>query len=526
MAALGTIFAPDIPFNEGLLQPVEVRAPEGSLVNATKPAPISGATVYAAWFGTDAILEAANYLLADVGELALRRTGPWGCWTFAWLQSLNQHGEPWFWNVFTGGSGGGGALPGQDGANAILGIQTIDSFTPNIEEYEQQSPALFLERSFAKDSGGAGRFRGGLALQSFCVPYDVEGWDVVVFHNRLTAPSSAVSGGYPGSGSTIRFARDVRRDIERHWARMEPSPLKSYREGAEQPPTRAQGLWVDRSDGYYMRATGGPGLGDPVDRKEEAVEADVRDHFVSREMARTAYGVVLDEVTGRVIEEETSSLRERVRQERGMLPLGMDVLPGRPDDLSDPGAVERGRETVLGEYLGIDAEGEYRCLRCGYRFCSNALNWKWFAKCDDRVVNSQVILNSILERKQGDLMFRRYVCPGCATQIDTEVALSGEPPRWNFRPLALVQRQSRQFDPCDWLSLPSSASSALRCASSLRSTPRGFGHGPVFAARDQPKRTVSGADGGHRSIRPSSSAPTGQRSGVGGRTGIQQGISS
>ena len=58
--------------------------------------------MYAAWFGTDAILEAANYLIAGSESTAHRRTGPWGCWTFAWLQSLNQYGNPWFWNVFTG----------------------------------------------------------------------------------------------------------------------------------------------------------------------------------------------------------------------------------------------------------------------------------------------------------------------------------------------------------------------------------------------------------------------------------------
>ena len=64
IAAIGTVLAPDIPFNQGLLAPVDIVSPVGTLVNAVKPAPISGATVYGAWFGTDALLEALNYLIA------------------------------------------------------------------------------------------------------------------------------------------------------------------------------------------------------------------------------------------------------------------------------------------------------------------------------------------------------------------------------------------------------------------------------------------------------------------------------
>ena len=439
MAALGTILAPDIPFNEGLMRPVEILAPEGTLVNAVKPAPISGATVYAAWFGTDAILEAANYLIADTADLAHRRTGPWGCWTFAWLQATNQHGEPWFWNVFTGGSGGGGALPDRDGENAILGIQTIDAFTPNIEEYETQSPLLFVSRGFATDSGGAGRYRGGLALESLCVPYQCDGWDVTVFHNRLTAPSSSVSGGYPGSGSAIEFSRNIRQSLESAWRSSNQPATAAYVADTEWLPTRATGLRLDIDDGYYMRATGGPGLGDPIDRPAEAVVDDVGRGFVSRHMAAEVYGVVLDQAGEGPDGEGTDLRRAQIRADRQRLPLGSEVLPeGVPGP--DPGPVEPRREQVLGEYLGIDATGQYRCLRCGFTYCSNAMNWKWFARCAQAPVGPESIRNTIRERVDQDLVVRAYVCPGCATQVDLEVALRDEPARWNYRPLAVWRR--------------------------------------------------------------------------------------
>lgn len=439
IAALGTIIAPDIPFNEGLLNPVTITSPPGTLVNAIKPAPISGATVYAAWFGTDAILEAANYLIAGGESTEHRRTGPWGSWTFAWLQSLNQYGNPWFWNVFTGGSGGAGAMPFRDGENAMMGIQTIDAFTPNIEDYELQSPALFISRRYARDTGGAGKFRGGLALESLCGPYDVGGWDVTVFQNRRGAPSSAVSGGYPGAGAAIRFARGAFDDVRRRWDAGDTLPLDEYAETAEQPPTRGKGFRVAASDLYYMRATGGPGYGDPLSRDVSDVAGDVASGYVSEKTAREAYGVVCYG-DGVVVAEATQELRRQLRADRLLWPFGYQVL-GTAADAADPGPLQPAQAQTLGELLAIDGDGNYFCRNCGQELSSNAVNWKWHARVAEDVVSPEAIHASIHARPERDVMFRRYCCPACGVLIDTEVALRDEAPRWNYRPLK-VWRES------------------------------------------------------------------------------------
>jgi N-methylhydantoinase B len=445
IAAIGTVLAPDIPFNQGLLAPVDVVSPAGTLVNAVKPAPISGATVYGAWFGTDAILEALNYMIAGSEECSGRRTGPWGSWTYAWLQGSNQYGEPWFWNVFTGGAGGASAFPGRDGENAMMGIQTVDAFTPNIEDYERQSPVLFVHSGVARDSGGAGRWRGGLAGESFCVPYECEGWDVTVFQNRLTAPSSAVGGGYPGAGAAIRFARGARAVVEESWRARSAVPVPELRDAAEQPPARARGFRVEPGDGYYIRATGGPGLGDPLDRDPEAVAHDVARGWVSPEMAARAYGVVVtaagdasavDDVfpagnaAFAVDSAATASLRQAERARRRSFSAGLPPGPGSEDLPAVPGA-----PLVLSEALEVDAGGRYRCRACGRDLASNRSNWKYFALASEAPVSPDSIRNRILERADGSLVFRTYCCPGCATQLDTEVALAGEPPRWNYRAL-------------------------------------------------------------------------------------------
>jgi acetone carboxylase gamma subunit len=94
-----------------------------------------------------------------------------------------------------------------------------------------------------------------------------------------------------------------------------------------------------------------------------------------------------------------------------------------------------GSPLVLSEALEIDAGGRYRCRACGHDLGGGRSNWKYFALASEATVSSEAIHNRILERPDGSLVFRTYCCPGCALQVDTEVALAGEPPRWNYRGL-------------------------------------------------------------------------------------------
>jgi len=345
--------------------------------------------------------------------------------------------------IFTGIAGGASAMPFRDGVDAMGGIQTIDAFTANIEDYEIQSPVLFMNRGFASDSGGPGKYRGGLALESLAIPWDTEVWHATTNHNRLTAPASTVSGAYPGCGSVVKLVPDTRDDVFDHWQRGEHLPLSDYVDRGQGFTTRSTGVDVHDGDGYYIRSTGGQGSGDPLDRDFEAVARDTAGGLVSPVQAKDAYGVVLAD-DGSVDVVATHALRGSVREERKKRPLTREARDDGPDGADLEAGI--GGEQRLGEYLAINAEGQYCCRSCDHEFCSDRQNWKWFATYREDAVSPEVIKTDIKERPERDLVFREYACPGCGTQIETEIALLTEQPRWRYRPLSVWRDQQAAED--------------------------------------------------------------------------------
>jgi hypothetical protein len=188
-------------------------------------------------------------------------------------------------------------------------------------------------------------------------------------------------------------------DVNARLRRHEHLPIAEYALHAEHPPARARGFRVTADDAYYIRATGGPGYGDPLEREPESVLADVLRGYVSTHMARDAYHVVLDASAGTVDVEATEQLRARERELRltyepsaVVLPVG-DGAGGLPED--EPPVPGSGAQ-ILGEYLAIDDDGCYRCRRCDHRLASNATNWKWWALCAEGHVEPTVIHNAIV----------------------------------------------------------------------------------------------------------------------------------
>jgi N-methylhydantoinase B len=162
-----------------------------------------------------------------------------------------------------------------------------------IEEAECAYPVRIERYGLAADSGGAGRYRGGLAVE--------REWHLLqgkanlsIRSDRRDHPPYGLYGGAPGLGSVNLL----------------------YRDGVEEVlPTFVSTIFA-AGERLYHRMPGGGGWGDPLERNPDAVAWDVKNEKVSLEAARDLYGVVFH-ANGFVDIEATAGLRDAMRDARG-----------------------------------------------------------------------------------------------------------------------------------------------------------------------------------------------------------------
>jgi N-methylhydantoinase B len=176
---------------------------------------------------------------------------------------------------------------------------------------ESEGPVRIRAFEFIQDSGGAGQYRGGMSFRRDYEMKEREG-TLQIRNDRCTFQPFALFGGKPG-----RLGRNV---LNPGTAREETMPGKLTRT-------------IRESDVFRYEQAGGGGWGDPLKRDPVRVLADVRNEYVTAEMARLEYGVVINTQTWAVDKRKTHELRERMRVgrktlvwvDRGMLPARLLV---------------------------------------------------------------------------------------------------------------------------------------------------------------------------------------------------------
>jgi N-methylhydantoinase B len=276
----------DIPHNQGMIDPVEIIIPEGTILNAAYPA----ATTFGNHLcppNADAIIRALAPVIPD------RVTAGWN----PLLCSLStgrdpRRDSPYVDILFMGLKGGSGATCDCDGYDHIGMIDASGGvLDQDYEMFEQQTPHLLLEHEYLIDSAGPGRFRGGLGVRT---RYRVggEGTQVVVFGDGDIEPPFGLFGGGPGSLNKIEL----------------------HMPGGSVYTAKSKDLIPDVPAGteYVQEAGGGGGYGPPWERPADKVLQEVRDELVSLKAAEREYGVVIDPGTLTLREEETRRLRKRM----------------------------------------------------------------------------------------------------------------------------------------------------------------------------------------------------------------------
>jgi N-methylhydantoinase B len=417
-ATWGAMFAPifpllawDVTWNEGVTKPIRLIAPEGSVVNCLRPAPISIATV-----GTVQIVNNLSTLLLSKmfsasEELANRATAVWhGSHAHVETHGLNEDGEFFVAPLTDTFGGAAGARAFADGVDVGGEIPNVVSRWANAESQELNTPLLYLHRRVVPDSGGPGKYRGGVCHEYAFTPHGTgdHPMGVILFGKGTRAPMSlGISGGYPGCNVEYATFRDSNAaEVPSHVDDISSATRETISWG---PLDLAVG------DIQYVRFMGGGGYGDAIDRDPQAVLVDVLAGLVTDEAARAIYGVVLDLEGEKVDPAATHARRMEIRADRLGGPV--DAAYGERREIERSGR-------RLGEYLQQDADGRTQCTWCGEGFAAAGEHWK------NHAVLSRVPVSDAGSRRsdEGGMQLIRACCPTCGTLLDTDLAQPGDEP--------------------------------------------------------------------------------------------------
>jgi N-methylhydantoinase B len=321
-AALGGLFAPlfpllcyDITWNEGVIRPIEMIAPEGSIVNCTRPAPVSVATVGAIQSVNNAACTTIGKMLAASEKYRDEATAVWHANHFAIFKfGRNQRGGYSIGILTETFAGAGGARSFADGVEIGGEVPNPISRMANVEQVEGTFPVRYLFRRRASDSGGPGMFRGGTGGEMAIVPHKAPdgGIDYVISGKGARHPmSEGLAGGWPGAPNAYVWVHATE-DAPAH---APPDGAAALEDIPGTPERISWGVYPLRGrDALYVRWNGGGGYGDPIARDPVRVRDDVREGLVSDWTARHVYGVALAE--GEVDTAATDALRHDIRRAR------------------------------------------------------------------------------------------------------------------------------------------------------------------------------------------------------------------
>jgi N-methylhydantoinase B len=396
--------APDLPFNEGIFAPLELHCPEGTIVNALPPAPISAAHMHVALNAADLGVQAVTLALAASPDAPQRShlVGPGfesAIGNNLWSWTLPD-GSADAYLVIDGNWVGGSAGIARDGLDLgrnLVGTRTEGAF-PELEVLESWYPLLFTGRRPRRGPEGAGKYRAGSGNHLGFRPHGIDAMEGTMFGMRRWLPVSGLAGGAPGA--TTEF-------------------LVHRADGSvEAVGTNATGIRVGADEWFELRLASGGGFGDPLDRDPAAVAADVAAGRFDLDDAAAVYGVVL--VDGQVDVDATVRCRDALRAGR----LAAAAPAPHPVTDAEVGPADRDAP-ALPLFPGVVQRGAV-----AFAEASGAP----LAFAPDHWTDGCPVLVQWLRDDGPPVVTRTYLDPATGRALHTEVALDGAPRTFETMP--------------------------------------------------------------------------------------------
>jgi N-methylhydantoinase B len=407
VAEVTNVIGYDLPMNGGLYAPVDVRCPQGTIVDCVLPAPIASSHLDVAVNAATAAQQCLMMALAVSGEVPGRHllcgpSSPSALGMHTWSYTTDQgYADGWLSldGAMTGG-GGGNDRDGNDFANFMVAkkaiIEAID-----VEMFESTYPALVIEKRPRAGGFGSGRFRSGAGSQMTCRPHGTDRWVGALLGMRERLPLPGVAGGFPGANTVFQITR---------------------RDGrVERVSGHANGLVLEDGESFTFACASSGGWGDPLAREPKRVADDVRLDRLTTGEAADAYGVVVGH-DGEVDAGGTATMRGQVLQQRlrSANPAPTPIAPASVPPSSGNGAAL---------YHGIVQEGAVAYAAASGAPLAVAPD-SWTEGCP------------WLEQRIGtDVVMRTYLDPSTGHTLLVDVMPEGEQRTIDCRPARWVEAQ-------------------------------------------------------------------------------------
>jgi N-methylhydantoinase B len=259
---------PSLPANNGVMRPIKVIIPEGSLLAAPFPAPVGGYT--------ETILRMVDVIFAAASQAAPDRVvaNAYGTINALSISGKRPNGQPWvMFSFYGGGHGGSSDGDGLNHGNAPISTATI----PPMEILEAAYPVMFKQWALRPDSAGAGQHRGGMGA-TYEIEVLADNATAFLFGERGRFAPKGVAGGANAALNVFSYEQA---------------------DGWHTPPMASKmvGIKLERGQSVRLDTPGGGGYGPASKRAPADVAHDIANGLITPENATAAYGPAWKEVT-------------------------------------------------------------------------------------------------------------------------------------------------------------------------------------------------------------------------------------
>jgi N-methylhydantoinase B len=405
----------------GALRHIDFDPTLGTFTCARHPASVSTAPVQAMEISLYPTYNAMSKMIFSDPEM--RRDiiciGGTSQWPATIFRGIDQWGERYGYILVDPIGGAIGAFSHADGISTGGQARTPICKMPNIEHTEQDFPVLFLYRKEVPDSGGAGKYRGGMSAESCFIPHNTESiTQDTLSSGNATPTGTGMMGGYPGATNEYKYKRNS--DIQ---SRIETGQMVDDISELNGEDVTLQLRQVDFQqqpvDVYAVVCSAAGGFGDPLDRDIKLVQMDIEGNAVTVEAAREIYGVIVDPDTLEVNQDATYKLRADTRHHR------LKGYSGTPIRCNGEIVIQVTENLDLRSDAGHEV---YCCAKCQTEVGLLGSNYKEHCiRIDEPVTKSNVLIGEPSRFIDDTPEFRQFSCPGCGTLIENEIAMRGEP---------------------------------------------------------------------------------------------------